>query len=108
MGPACLRGPPGPQLGALRSGALQSCSEHSPAQRGRLLSRMAFQLSAHERSLRPGGCSCTCWLWQAVNRTCSQLGFGSAPVGREGAFQSSVMSPGAWSPDTNPKEASGR
>lgn len=52
----------GAELGALRSGAPRRSPEHSRAQRGRLLSRMAFQSSAHECSLRPGGCSCTCRL----------------------------------------------
>lgn len=58
-----------------------------------MLSRMAFQSSAQECSLRLGGCSCTCRLWQAVKRTCSQLGLGSAPVGRKAAV--SPVS-GAW------------
>lgn len=71
--------------------------EHSPAQRGRLLSRMAFQSSAHECSLRLGGCSCTCRLWQAVKRMCSQLGFGSAPVGGKAALQSGAGVPRASS-----------
>lgn len=46
----------------------------------RLLSRMAFQSSAHECSRRLGGFSCRCLLWQAVKSTCSQLGFCSAPA----------------------------
>lgn len=48
----------------------------------RLLSRMAFQSSAQERRRRRGAGSWRCLLWQQVNRMCSQLGFGSAPVGR--------------------------
>lgn len=82
-------GPTGPELGALRSEPQRS-PKHSPAQQGRLLSRMAFQSSAHECSLRRGGCSCRCWLWQAVKRTCSQLGVGSAPVGGKAALSSAV------------------
>lgn len=85
--PGQYTSPPGPELEALKSGAPQRGPENSPAQQGRLLSRMVFQSSAHECILRLGGCSCTCRLWQHVKRTCSQLGLGSAPVGRKAALR---------------------
>lgn len=61
----------------------------------RLLSKMAFQSSAQDSSLLRGACSWTCLLWQQVNRTCSQLGFSSAPEeGKGGKLESS----GGWFP----------
>lgn len=63
-----------------RAGTCRKQSRGPCTQRGRLLSRTAFQSSAHESSLRRGGCSCRCRLWHAVNSTCSQLGLGSAPA----------------------------
>lgn len=97
MGPRSLGGTPRaaywphrPRAGSPEVRAPQRSPKHSPAQQGRLLSRMAFQSSAHECSLRRGGCSCRCWLWQAVKRTCSQLGVGSAPVGGKAALSSAV------------------
>ena len=49
----------------------------------RLLSIISLQLSLQERSRLRGGGRARCWLWQQVNRMCSQLGVSSWP-GRGG------------------------
>ena len=58
--PGVLSRPLGPPCSEVRGGPRQASTGPglSPAQWGRLLSRIALQSSAHECSLRLGGCSC--------------------------------------------------
>lgn len=59
----------------------------------RLLSIISFQLSLQESSRLRGGGRARCWLWQQVNKMCSQLGVSSWPAtghGRKAGIHSVI------------------